>query len=121
MPLTQTQIDWAFGFCNNPEVYPDLVEQILDVRYEAEIVYIIAIDEGNPPIVPLKQLAFKLEYSDNTYDDLLSYSFKLLNPDEVDAGDTRPQQFAAHFAIDYWDEILNADLWEAGCSEACAC
>jgi hypothetical protein len=121
MPLTQTQIDWAFNFCNKPEVYPDLVEQILDVRYEAEIVYIIAIDEGNPPIVPLKQLAFKLVYASEESDDLLSYSFKLLNPDEVEANDSRPQQFAAHLPIDYWNEILDADLWEAGCSEACAC
>lgn len=117
-PLDQETIDWLFNLINDPEVYPDQVEQIVEMKYVGNIMYVIAIDEGNPPIVPLKQLAFKFEYKDEAREELGPYEFMLLNPEEVEQGASRPQQFAAHLPARYWERIQSEEFWEAGdCAE----
>lgn len=121
MAITQGQRDWATNLVNDPEVYSDLVEQIVDIKYKDSDVFVIAIDQGNPPVIPLKQIAFRFTYADDTYQELLSYEFKLLNADEVDAGDSRPAQFAAHMPLDIWTEIQGAAFWEAEACDGGAC
>lgn len=124
MALSQTDIDWAMTFTNDPEVYRDGVESIADIRYEPKSIIIIAIDEGNPPVIPLKQIAFKLDYADEEYQEPLGYALKLLNADEVDSGQSRPKQFSAHLPIDVYDDLLDPDDWIADdedCEGDCEC
>lgn len=111
MPVTKEQQDWAFNLINDPDIYPDVVEKIIDYYEEPKKIVVIAIDEGNPPIVPLKQLAFWFKYSDDENQELTGYEIKLLNADEVEQGSSRPQQFAAHLPVDYMAELLDEDNW----------
>jgi hypothetical protein len=113
---------WAFNVINDPEVYPDQVEQIIDYYEEPKKIIVVAIDDGNPPIVPLKQLAFWFKYSDDENQDLIGIEFKLLNPEEVEGGQSRPKQFAAHVPVNYMAELLDESTWaaiEAGECENC--
>jgi hypothetical protein len=113
MAINAEQKNWALNLIN-PDIYPDIVEQVIDYKEDGPNIYVIAIDTGNPPIVPLKQLIFKFTYADDSYEDLTSYEFKLLNPDEVANGATRPAAFSAHLPIDAWDNITSDLFWEDG-------
>lgn len=123
MAITEEQRQWSFDLINpsaNYEgIYPDVVEQIIDYAESPKKIIVVAIDEGNPPVVPLKQLAFWLKYSDDENQDLIGFEFKLLNPDEVDSGASRPAQFAAHLPADYMADLLDEDNWISFDDEDC--
>lgn len=126
MPATKEQQQWAFALINprpNYEgIYPDVIEQVIDYYEEPKKIVVVAIDEGNPPVVPLKQLAFWFKYSDDDNQELTGYEIKLLNADEVGGNQSRPQQFAAHLPVDYLAELLDEDNWvdfEDGTCDTC--
>lgn len=118
MPATKEQSGWAFQLIN-PDIYPDIIEQVIDYKEKGSTIYVIAIDEGNPPIVPLKQLIFKFTYADETHQDLTAYEFQLLNPEEVEGGASRPAKFAAHLPIDIWEDITTEEFWAGEACEDC--
>jgi hypothetical protein len=110
--LTPELIEWAMRLCNDRTVYPDKVEQIVDIGYAPRVAVVIAIDEGNPPIVPLKQVAFKFIYKDDSETALESFEIRLLNPEEVDGGESRPSQFAQFLPSSLWDDLQDPNFWE---------
>jgi hypothetical protein len=123
MAITEEQRQWAFDLINpsaNYEgLYPDVVEQVIDYAETPKKIIVVAIDEGNPPVVPLKQLAFWLKCSDDENQDLIGFEFKLLNPDEVENGASRPAQFAAHLPADYMADLIDEDNWISFDDEDC--
>lgn len=119
--LTPELKKWAFDLCNHPDIYQDGVEQIVEVAYGPKLTVVIAIDEGNPPIVPLKQLAFRFKTSDEEREELIGFEIRLLNPDEVEGGDSRPAQFAALVPTNLWDLLASEEFWADACGDGDCC
>lgn len=119
LELNQDLLDWAFRLCNEPSIYRDGVEQILEVAVGDRVIIILAVDEGNPPVIPLKQLAFKFKTSDEDRQDLIGFEIKLLNPDEVESGQSRPAQFSAMVPTTLWEDLESDLFWESEDCEDC--
>lgn len=119
--ITEEQREWAFGVINPGEgyngIYPDVVEEILSYQELDQAIVVIAIDQGNPPVVPTKKLAFRFEYADEDYQELTKHLIKLLNAEEVESGGTA--NFTAPTEIDWRNIVDDLDWWADDCGDAC--